>query len=283
MPKISVVILTYNSSSHILDLLRSIKKTQKNLDDLEIIVVDNASDDNTLDLVKDSNFNVKIRELPKNIGFAAGINSGADHATGQYLLFLNPDTKIEKGEFGQMLDLFNDEKIGIIGGKMLNGNLVEKSAGKELGFISSIALIFGLDEKLGFRYSPKKPQEVGFVSGGFMLIRKKLFSQLKGFDEDFFMYVEDADLCLRASQKGYKTYFTPDFVLEHKAHGSSNREFAILNICKGIILYHKKHSSKLTLIIVKFLLKLKATLLVLIGKLINNKYLVDAYIDVARL
>lgn len=283
MPKISIVILTYNSSAHILDLLRSIENSQRNISDIEIVVVDNASDDDTLEKVKHSKLNIKIRELPKNIGFAAGINAGVQNTTGEYLLFLNPDTKIEKGDFLEMVELFEESRVGVVGGKMLNGKNPEKSAGKELNLTSTLALIFGMDEKLGFRYSPEKEQEVGFVSGGFMLVRKKLFMDLKGFDEDFFMYVEDADFCFRAKEKGFKNIFTPDYVVQHKSHGSSNREFAILNICKGLILYHSKHSPGYVQIVVKFLLKTKAALLVLIGKLMNNKYLADAYIDVARL
>lgn len=282
MPKISIVILTYNSSRHILKLLQSLENIyEKN--NLEIIIADNASDDDTLEIAQKSNLIVKVREFPSNIGFAAGINAGAKFANGEYLLFLNPDTSYKSGDLSKMIDMFSDSKIGVIGGKMMNGEVSENSAGKELNLYSTLLIIFGLDDKLSVRYSPEKNQEVGFVSGGFMMIKTELFKKLNGFDEDFFMYVEDADLSKRVKDLGLKTFFTPSVVIDHKPHGSSSREFAVTNICKGLILYHEKHSSKFVKTIVKYLLKLKAYFLVLIGKLVNNNYLVDAYIDVTKL
>jgi len=279
MPKVSIIILTYNSSGYISKLLESIERFHKDLKNIEIIVVDNNSTDNTLDKLEKSRVNHQLREIPKNIGFSAGINNGSRNAKGEYLLFINPDTIFESGDIWEMINVFEKEKdVGIVGGKLINenGNL-EKSSGKFYNLINTIFLALGVEELFGTRKSPIKLSKVDFVSGGFLMIKKSFFKKLGGFDNNFFMYVEDVDLCKRAKELGYATYFTPNTSLIHSSHGSSDRSFAIENIYKSIFYYHEKHSSKLTLILVKLILKLKAHILVIVGRMINNKYLSDTY------
>ena len=110
-----------------------------------------------------------------------------------------------------------------------------------------------------------------------MMVRSDVFRNLGGFDENYFMYVEDMDLCLRAKKENYKTYFSPSAIILHKGQGSSSRSFAIKNIYKGLIYFNKKHGNNLSLLLIKSLLVFKASVLVLLGKIINNKYLVLSY------
>ncbi len=282
MPKVSIIILTYNSSLYILELIESLKKLNSNFTELEIIVVDNASTDDTL--LKISNFppirragkypisNFKLIKNEKNFGFAAGINSGSKAAKGEYLLFINPDTKFEKGNISDLLSVFEKfENVGIVGGKLIDKEgKAEKSAGKIFGLAEIILISLGLDEQFGVRTSPEKTKKVGFVSGGFMMIKREVFEKLKGFDENFFMYVEDVDFCKRAKKIGFDTYFTPEVCLTHFSHGSSSKSFAIEQIYKSIFYYTKKHGNILTFLFVWLLLKLKALLLVIIGAIFNN-------------
>jgi len=279
MPKVSIIILTYNSESYILKLLESIEKFHKELRNIEIIVVDNNSLDDTLGKLKKSSVKHQLREIPRNIGFAAGINAGVKNATGEYLLFINPDTVFENGDVWDMTKVLEkEEKTGIVGGKLINTNGdAEKSTGNFYNLINTLFLAFGLEELMEARKSPKSLTKVDFVSGGFMMIKSMLFKELKGFDDNFFMYVEDVDLCKRAKDKGFDTFFIPNVALIHLSHGSSNREFAIENIYKSLFYYHEKHSSKITFLIIKLILRLKARVLVIIGRIINNKYLADAY------
>ncbi len=282
MPKVTIIILTYNSAGFIKKLLESIKRQHKDLSGLEIIIVDNDSNDKTIEEVLNAKLQTsdfKLIRNKENVGFAKGINIGAEKATGDFLLFINPDTEFEKGDIWKMTEVFAIHKeVGIVGGKLLKNNgKVEKSAGNFFGFFETIIMAFGLDEVFGVRTSPEKLTKVGFVSGGFLMIKKDLFEKLGGFDENFFMYIEDMDLCKRAKEEGFSTYFTPDVVLVHASHGSSNRSFAIENIYKSIIYYHEKHSNSIVYFLVKMILKLKAFVLVIIGRIINNKYLVNSY------
>lgn len=274
MARVSIIILTYNSSRFIDSLLKSLKVFGK---EAEIIVVDNDSTDDTIEKIKNSK-ELKIIETGKNLGFAAGINYGAKKANGEFLLFINPDAKFEKGKLEDMISIFeNNEKVGIVGGKMIgNSGNVEMSAGKFFSFAPSILIALGLDEAFGVRFSPNKTSKVDFVSGGFMMVKSKIFKDLSGFDEKFFMYIEDMELCFRTKKAGFDTYFNPNVEIMHLGQGSSNRSFAIKNIYKGILYFHKKHYPG-SYLIIKFVFWLKAITLVLVGKIINNKYLTETY------
>lgn len=275
MVEVSIIILTYNSEKYIEDLLISLKKFIKNN---EIIIIDNSSVDQTLNIANKFDF-VKVFESSGNIGFAKGINLGAKKATGKYLLFINPDAQFKEGEIKNLTDLFiKYEKVGVVGGKLLNiDKLPEKSAGKFFNLFEAISIAIGLDEKLGVRFSPEKTQKVDFVSGGFMMVDKDLFNKLNGFDEEFFMYVEDMEFCYRVKKEGYNIYFTPNVVLTHIGQGSSNRNFAILNIYKGMMYFFRKHKSPLEYNIVKLVFCSKAIFVYLLGIFTNNSYYKDTY------
>ncbi len=275
MPKVSIIILTYNSSGFIPSLIKSIQDSQK---DYELIVVDNNSSDDTIEKVKKFQ-NVILKENKENVGFAKGINIGAKIAKGEYLLFINPDTVLKQGKLDDLLSVFNENKnAGIVGGKLIKDNGdAENSAGKFMLVPEILITSISMDEIMGIRFSPAKIKKVDFVSGGFMMVKKDLFDQLDGFDEKLFMYIEDMEFCFRANKAGYETYFTPSVVFSHASHGSSNRSFAIENIYKGLLYFHKKHSSPISFILVRYMLKSKAAILVMIGKIFNNKYLLDTY------
>lgn len=275
MSEVSIIILTYNSARYIDPLLNSLKDYSK---DFEIIVVDNDSKDETVKIAKKFGF-VKVFQTGKNLGFAKGINYGAERAKAKYLLFINPDAVFEKGNLYEMIKLFEKfENVGIVGGKMISHNgESEKSAGKFFNFFQTLLIVLGLDEKLGVRFSPENVNKVDFVSGGFMMVKSSVFKEIGGFDENFFMYVEDMELCYTAKKLGYETYFTPDVVISHKGQGSSNKSFAILNIYKGIVYFFKKHKNIFQYYIVKFSLSLKAIAVYLLGVVTNNNNYKNTY------
>ncbi len=279
MIKTSIIVLTYNSAAHIEKLVKSIYKYNIN-GNFETVIVDNASQDDTVGkILQLKSYDLKLIQNKENVGFSKGINIGAKEASGKYLLFINPDTQWNDGSINNLISVFEkDEGTGIVGGKIINDSgKSEKSAGKFLGILGTLILTLGLDEALGFRFSPGQLQEVDFVSGGFMMVRSDIFKKLSGFDENYFMYVEDMDLCFRAMKQNYKIYFSPNTTIIHEGQGSSSRSFAIKNIYKSLLYFQKKHGTKLSYFLIKSLLVLKASVLVLLGKIINNKYLVLSY------
>lgn len=275
MPEVSIIILTYNSSRYIENLLASLKDFRKGA---EILVVDNDSKDDTVRFVRKFN-DIQILETGKNLGFAKGINYGAGKAKGKYLLFINPDAVIKSGELNDMVSHFRENgKIAVLGGKMIGeGGAVEKSVGKFFNLKETMLMVFGLDEIFGGRYSPEKFSKVDFVSGGFMMARADLFKKLNGFDEIFFMYVEDMEFCYRVKKAGYSVYFTPEVSISHIGQGSSNRGFAIINIYKGILYFYRKHKSPAEYWIIRMLLTLKAGAVYTLGILSNNSYYKKTY------
>lgn len=279
MIKTSIIVLTYNSAAHIEKLVKSIYKYNIN-GNFETVIVDNASQDDTVGkILQLKSYDLKLIQNKENVGFSKGINIGAKEASGKYLLFINPDTQWNDGSINNLISVFEkDEGTGIVGGKIINDSgKSEKSAGKFLGILGTLILTLGLDEALGFRFSPGQLQEVDFVSGGFMMVRSDIFKKLSGFDENYFMYVEDMDLCFRAMKQNYKIYFSLNTTIIHEGQGSSSRSFAIKNIYKSLLYFQKKHGTKLSYFLIKSLLVLKASVLVLLGKIINNKYLVLSY------
>ena len=280
---VSIIILTYNSEQYIERLVESVYEFNKGLN-IEVIVVDNLSNDKTIDKVNKLGKKVRLVVNKKNIGFAAGINSGVKQSAGKYLLFINPDCEWKSGSIKDFLRVVErNELIGIVGGKLSTSDRkIEKSAGKFLGILESIPTAFGLDEAAGVRFSPKKIQKVDYVSGAFMMVKKNVFDQLSGFDENLFMYIEDMEFCFRAKKKGVLTYFTPEAEAIHHLHGSSNRGFAVSNIYNGIFYFQKKHKGVLSYLMVKSLFVAKARVLVMVGKILNNKYLTDTYSEALK-
>lgn len=287
MPEISFIILTYNSQDYIETLLNSILKfygedIEKKI--IEIVIVDNNSSDKTIYLARKFN-NLRIIENKENLGFSKGINLGVSKSLSDYLVVVNPDTEFKNGNIFEIIKKFKeDRKLGVVGGRIVNREgRPEKSCGRFLKTFEILLMSLGLDEVFGVRSSPNKLREVDFVSGAFMIVRKNIFDKLSGFDENLFMYVEDMELCYRVKKAGYKVIFDPEIVISHNIHGSSDRGFAVKNIYKGLLYFQKKHGSRLSFFLTKLMLSFKARLLVLMGRIMNNKYLTKTYLEAQKI
>ena len=281
---ISIIILNYKTKELTLSLLDSLfenygKEIEENK--IEIILVDNASNDNSIAAFKKSKYSSEIKfiENKKNFGFSKGNNIAAKKASGEYLLFVNSDTVTKDKGFIKMTEFLNEnKKTAVAGGKLINKDGSDSAPARK--FYNLVYVFFTLFFSWlvpDLRLSPKKISEVDWVSGAFMMIRREVFNKLGGFDENIFMYVEDMELCFRVKKLGYNIVFFPKSSLFHMEYGSSNRTFAIVNIYKGILYFYKKHGSPISYFIVKTMLIIKARLLVIIGKIINNKYLYNTY------
>ncbi|MCL5432838.1 MAG: glycosyltransferase family 2 protein [Patescibacteria group bacterium] len=283
MTILSIIILNYKTGDFTVSCVNSvfdIYKDELSKKNIEIIVVDNGSNDDSVEeisVLKKEISNLKVISNKKNLGFSGGNNLGAKQASGKYFLFLNSDTQVLDRGIKRMIDFLEKHThVGILGGKLKNTDETNQdSAGKFFDLINIFLMLFG-GEKL-LRTSPDKEAMVDWVSGASLMIRADLFRKLDGFDDNFFMYLEDMDLCLRAKKMGYSTYFYPDVKILHSEHGSSNRSFAIINIYKGIIYFYKKHKGFLEYNVVKVFLFFKALIAISIGLLTRDKYLLNTY------
>mgnify|MGYP001589564514 FL=1 len=283
--ELSIIILNYKTKDLTISCINSIvEQYKKELDGnkFEIIVVDNNSEDGSFEAI--SNFksaisNFRVYESKENLGFGKGCNFGASRAKGEFLLFLNSDTEIKDQGFIKMINYLSDNKnIGILGGKLKNADGTSQlSCGKFYSLFNLFLVLLGFNKLFNLKESPNIIKHVDWVSGACLMIEKNNFNKVNGFEKDFFMYIEDMELCFRIKKKGFLTYFYPNIMLFHKELGSSNKTFAVVNIYKGILIFYRKHKSYFEYLLVKLMLKTKAITLVVLGKIINNKYLQDTY------
>jgi len=252
--------------------------------EIELIVVDNASNDNSVkilqDEIKEKKYkNVSIIANQENSGFGAGNNLGAMAAKGKYILFLNNDTQVlDKGILEMANYIDQHKEVAILGGQLRNSDgTLQASVGKFYTLFNAFLLLLGMQKFGLLDKSPDRIVEVDWVKGGLLMIRKEVFSKLSGFDEKIFMYTEDMELCYRARKESYKVLFYPDVMVIHAEHGSANRSFAIINIYKGLLYFYKKHRSFYEFAMLKTLLVIKALIAIIIGIITGNSYLTKTY------
>jgi len=210
--KISFIIVNYKSADYLPGCISSLKKKIRDID-YETIIVNNNDGELRTGLLD----GVKVINKGENIGYGAGCNAGAKIAKGEILCFLNPDTEVVSENIQDPLNEFGkDNKLVIIGPKLLSDkNEVQWwCAGKEITLFNTILNNLGYKRDKKIWESPKK---IGcaWVSGAALLIRKDIFGKLGGFDEKFFMYFEDIDLCKRVRNLGHKVLYYPNFVVRH--------------------------------------------------------------------
>ncbi len=278
----SFIILTYNSSSYIRGILDSIFDIAGDIiskGQAEVLVVDNESSDDTLKIAYEYGEKIHIKQSGGNLGYAKGINKAVEFAKGDFLVIVNPDAKLLEFEYGKILDTFErDKKLAAAGLSIQNfEGIHEETCGNFFNPFTFLLYAMGFEKLAKVRFAGHKVQYVDFVSGGFIIFRKSYFDELKGYDEDYFMYVEDMDICKRIYKKGLKTAFLPYGKILHKGQGSSSRQFAIVNIYKGLVTFYSKHSNFFGLLYVKILLRIKAVLIIFIGTFLGKKDTIGAY------
>jgi hypothetical protein len=208
----------------------------------EIIIVNNSPSEELNDLKKRENLKIIQNE---NNGFSKGCNLGVKYASGEFLMFLNPDTTLIKDFFADLIEKTSVLSYGAVGLKLYYpDNNFQVSFGKFPTFNNER---YNKKIEIAFRNKDMKIMEetennfrditsVDWVSGTSLFMKKLIFDDIKGFDERFFMYYEDADLCKRLSLKGLKTYFYPYSGIVHYKGENANPEF------KDVTYYYSKHS-----------------------------------------
>lgn len=236
--RVSIISVSYNNENSIESFISSVLKNISRND--ELIIVDNNSSDLTVEKI--SKFkNVTLVLSDKNLGFSGGNNLGAKKANGQYLFFLNPDTEIEKPILDELIFFYEEKEAGIIGPKLVEPSGMIQASVRKLPTLLGAFQEYILGIKNSYiQYIPEtdQPIEVGAVYGAAMLISSKLFEKIKGFDERYFLYYEDIDLCRKVKKAGKKIYYFPQALIKHTVGGSrSDLDRALLNR-KSLYIYH---------------------------------------------
>lgn len=206
-PKISIIILTFNSGKYIFDCLKSVYKSS--YQNYEVIVVDNGSKDKSVDLVKNNFHDVKLVLNEKNLGFTGGNNIGVKHVTGEIVFLLNDDTVIDKDLLKNLVrELVSSDNIGVIGPKIfyMPASPAGRDEPKKIWFGGG--MINWVKGK-GYHLKSNKKQEVDYITGCALMTRKSIIDKIGLFDNKFFAYWEDADFCQRVKKLGFKIIYLP--------------------------------------------------------------------------
>jgi GT2 family glycosyltransferase len=226
LKKIAVVILNWNGAKLLEQFLPLVVAFS---DEAKIYVADNASTDNSLEVIKSKFPSVAIIQNDANYGFAKGYNVALQNIEEEYLCLLNSDVEVTENWLTPILSLFeNNPEIGIIQPKILDykNKTYFEYAGAAGGFIDKFGYpfcrgrIFDTIEKDNGQYDDE--QTIFWASGACFFIRKNIFNQLKGFDDDFFAHQEEIDLCWRAFNLGYSAKYSPKSVVFHVGGATLN-------------------------------------------------------------
>ncbi|MDO9268591.1 MAG: glycosyltransferase family 2 protein [Methylobacter sp.] len=250
---ISTIIVNYNAG----ELLRSCVDSLLNCPlEIEIIVIDNASRDGSLDALQGLPC-VRIIRNTTNVGFATACNIGARVASAQFLLFLNPDCSFKPGALAGLLDAMSeDQSVGMTGGFITNLDGTEQAGSRRAVPTPwrSFVRVFGLgrfsdrwprlffDFHLHSQPLPDYPIEVEAISGACMMVKREAMQDVGEWDEGYFLHCEDLDWCMRFRQKGWKILFVPSAQIIHALGvcGRSRPVFVEWHKHKGMIRFYKK-------------------------------------------
>ncbi len=239
VPTLSTLVVTYNSAAHIGPCLESLLAS-RGFDAVEILVVDNASADATRAIITARFPTVRLIASPVNLGFAAANNLAARQATGDYLAIVNPDLTVPPDSLRRLVDYLEQAPaVGIAGPRTLDTEgRVTLSARPpySLWHILGMHWYFGAicprliyGRYVALNRTADLPVDVGWLQGSCLVLRRSLFEQLGGFDESFFLYVEDIDLCDRARQQGYRIVFVPMAMAVHLG-GATTRAQPLMRV-----------------------------------------------------
>jgi hypothetical protein len=263
---VSVIIVNWNTRKILRDCLKSVYEQTKNTD-FEVIVIDNASSDNSVEMVKSEFPLVILIENKVNRGFAAANNQGIAIAQGRYVLLLNSDTVVLEKAIEKVVDFADSHpEAAVVGCRVLNPDMSLQPTcflfPSVLNMILSATYLYKIFPRNKFFgreqmtwWDRNDAREVEVVTGCFMLVRRKAIDLVGMMDERFFMYGEETDWCYRFKQKGWRVLFTPDSEIIHLGGASSKkvRPEMILQLRKGILLFVRKHRPFVIYLLSKFL------------------------------
>lgn len=279
MPDLAIIIVNYKARNLLRDCLRSILANGGV--SYRIFVVDNASNDGSVEMVRQEFPDVVLQALDRNIGYGPANNLGirmalADSIPPRYILLLNPDTALPADALTQMVAFLETHpEVGAVGPKLVrpDGSLDlacrRSFPTPEVSFYRILGLSKMFPKSRRFaRYNltyldPDHLTEVDSLVGACMLLRREALEQIGLFDETFFMYGEDLDLCYRLKQHGWKVFYNPVVTVLHYKGESSRQNSARANyeFYRAMLLFHRKHYAEHTFFLVNWLITLAVVVL----------------------
>lgn len=291
---LSVIILSYNTKEITNRCLEKLKKAKQYCEGrlnnkVEVIVLDNASSDASVYMIKQNHPWVKLIVSKENTGFSKGNNIVMKQSKYQYILLLNSDVYLQEDSLYKTLAYFRiNQNCDVIGAKLkyASGKL-QPSAGFLPSPLTTIFWILGISytplvDQLTRPFHPTyhsfftKAHQVGWVSGAFFALKRKVYEKTQGFDENIFMYMDEVEWCSRIKDLGFKVWYVPQVEVVHLHGASSKFDFKrqYVNEVKGIKYYLKKHYSPYYLLVKPILilgLILRIIAFSLLGKTARTK------------
>lgn len=228
-PDVSIIIVSWNTCDLLAACLESVDK-EANIPDIEVLVVDNASTDGSLAMLKREYPQVRVIANLNNLGFSKANNQGLAACRGRYALLLNSDALLTQGSLQGLLHLANEKpRAGIVGAQLLNPDgSFQASHTSFPNLWQEFLILSGLGRRIFGRWYPshaseeeKGPQIVDYVEGACLLVRREAFEDVGGLDEGYFMYAEEVDWCYTMREHGWQVWYQPVSKVIHLGGGSS--------------------------------------------------------------
>ncbi len=224
--KATIIVVTWNNLKLTIECLKSLQK--QNFKEFKVLLIDNASADQTPKFIKLKFPSVEVIKLGKNLGFSKAVNEGIKISKTEYVIVINNDTILDKNFIGYLINFLDKNKnYCACTSKMINMFNRKKIAAAG-DFMNDIGQSFsrGFGDEID---KLNKPEEVFLVTGGASIFRRKVFDDIGYFDEDFFIYGEDTDWCFRAQLMGYKFFYDPKAIIFHHCKASSKKMNKIID------------------------------------------------------
>jgi GT2 family glycosyltransferase len=251
-PLISVIYVYYNTPLEMRKSLKTLFQTAHNIS-YEVIIINNASTKILPEQIRNNN-KIKIIDNKENLGFGKALNQGVLLSKGEYLLFMNPDAFFTENAISSMIGrMKKDTRIGMLGPQLINIDTTIQMVGNDYPLLPHVFFAFSFLDKL----FPKNPfskqyylldfdrrteKEIPVICGACMLTRKNIFEKIGGFDEQFFMYFEESDICIRIKREGLKVIFFPKAKIIHIGGKSSyDKKWIQKTFEKSRFLFFKKY------------------------------------------
>ena len=243
--KLSVVILNYNVRYFLELCLQSVEAALEGVDS-EIIVIDNNSKDGSCDMVREKFPSITLIENTSNVGFSKANNQAVQLAKGEYVCILNPDTVVAEDTFESILNFAQKQtNLGIIGCRLIDGSgnyLPESKRNIPLVDIAIKKILGNSNSYYANHINEFDIAKVEILVGAFMVLKRSLYHNLAGFDEDYFMYGEDIDFSFKSLKKGYDNYYYGGTTVIHYKGESTRRNAIYFKRFYGAMqIFYRKH------------------------------------------
>lgn len=289
---LSVIIVNWNTKKLLEDCLSSTYKFTKDIS-FEVIVVDNASKDDSPQMVAKKFPEVKVIKNKQNLGFTKANNQGIKAAKGEYIMLLNSDAYLIENSFKKLIDFAKSQKSNVIVAPLLLNE--DQTIQQSLGFFPNLPQIFYWmsfidDLPFGQFFKPyhvdhdsfyRRQREVDWATGAAILIPREAIKKAGGLNEQIFMYGEDVEWCFRLKKEGFKIILFPHAKIVHIGRGSSQKipTKAFIGEYEGVKFFYHQYRGFIALQIARLFLKIGALLRIIVFSFLGRKELVRSYVE----